>query len=816
MKKSTNLLKSIVILLIPLMVLCFTDVYGQKKAVNKVSEDLTIKDTKNLSATTLRSQGKAKVTSTKPALEKIDMTLKTADVDMVLIDAISNGNTDGLLKELKTIGLKDAKVYGKKINGLIPVESIQSLEKMENLVYAFPVYKPVLNSGPALTNGDTALRSYVSREARGLDGTGIKIGVLSDSYNSLLGAEAGVANDELPGTANPNGYTSEVEVLEDIEDGSDEGRAMCEIIHDIAPAAEMAFNTAYSGTAGFALGILNLADAGCDIITDDVTYLNEPFFQDGIIAQAVDEVVKKGGVAYYTSAGNYDRDSYSSVFRDGGIHHIINPYDGFELGQYVMHDFDPGPGVDLFQEIVFAPGDDFTCSFQWDDPFASACEDCPGAASDLDIFLALSPDTADVLLQSINFNIDGDPVELLGANYSGDDTLVAYIAFGKWIDAPGDNPNPGFVKYINFGTALPGEYVTNSPTTMGHSNSRYGISVGASAWFYTPAYGTDPPEINYFSSAGGIPILFDTKGRKLRRPEIRIHPLFTATDGGNTSFFGQMLNDGDDFPNFFGTSAAAPHAAAVAAQLHQMADGRLKPHHINHILSYTTIDMDDPFTSWFDRGYDRKTGFGLIQADKAAEAVLRRVGIYKLIPYAECSEKPDSTRRWRINNPNPFDVEVSWEVLYSCQKGSFIAKPGDNYLETASLEYYNMLLTSYKDHHGRTKRCMAYSPGEVCSSFKTAITASADIIEPPTVILGVYPNPFKSYITLELFSGKENEYNIKIYTMQGAEVFSSNINPGIDYSTTSINLADLKDGLYIMKIYTSDGKLCDTYKLMKQ
>ncbi len=806
MKKTTCLLKAIPLVLSMLLLLNgFSNVYGQKKTVSKVSEDLGAVQPVMMRMAVVPHE-----------LEKTDLILKTFDEDMVMIDILSDGNTDQLLKDLTGLGLKGAVVYGKKINGLLPVRAIPELESIENLVFAAPVYKPLLNSGPALTNGDIALKSDIVRESRGLDGSGIKIGVLSDSYNSLLGASEGVASGELPGTENPNGYLIEVQVLEDIEDGSDEGRAMCEIIHDIAPASEIAFHTAYLGNAGFAQGIINLAEADCDIITDDVTYLNEPFFQDGIIGQAVNEAVKKYGVAYYSSAGNYDRDSYSSVFRNGGTYTIANPYEGYVLGQYVMHDFDPGPGVDIFQEIIFAPGDDFTCSFQWDDPFASACEDCPGALSDLDIFLALSEDTADVLLESINFNIDGDPFEVLGASYSGDDTLTAYIAFGKWIDAPGENPNPCIVKYINFGTALPGEYITNSPTTMGHSNSKYGVSVGASAWFNTPEFGVDPAEINYFSSVGGIPILFNTKGRKLRRPEIRKNPLFTATDGGNTSFFGFLLNDGDDFPNFFGTSAAAPHAAAVSAQLHQMADGKIKPNYIDKILCYTALDMDDPFTSSFDYGYDRKTGYGLIQADKAAEKLLKKVGITRLFPVAECSDDPDVSRNWRIYNPNPFSVEVRWEIFGTDQNGILMATPGDTYLETLTSSYYNLLIIEYDNPWGRIVKSMAYSPGIVCSQFKSAITASNDLNGEPTLVLGTYPNPFVSEINIELYNGNENTFIIKVFTMNGAEVYSKVVKPAYGYSPVTIDLSDMQSGVYILKVLTADGQLNNTYKLMKQ
>jgi hypothetical protein len=808
MKRSTSSNRSIWFVLILFFFLGdLVNVYSQPKTVKKVSEDLLPAIPKSIAL---------QRTAPRTVLQKKDLVLRGTEADMTLIEAISDGNTDQLLADLKKLGLKNAIVYGKKINGYLPLTEVYKLEGVKNLVFAEPVYKPLLNSGKAYTNGDKALRADVIRTSRGLDGKGVKVGVLSDSYNSLKGAAEGVLNDELPGEGNPNGYKTNVEVLEDVEDGSDEGRAMCEIIHDVSPAAEIAFHTAYLGTASFAQGIIDLADAGCEVITDDVSYFNEPFFQDGIIAQAVDKVVKDKGVSYYSSAGNSDRNSYSSEFRNGGTYTIYNPYTGYEIGRYVMHDFDPGPGVDIFQEIVFAPGDDFTCSFQWSDPFASVCEGCPGAKSDLDFFIALSKDTADIILESVNSNIDGDAVEILGASSS--DSIKAYVAFGRWVDAPGPNPNPAMVKYVNFGTAVPTEYITNSPTVKGHANTKNGVSVGAAFWRNTPEFGKTPPRINYFSSAGSTPILFDIKGKKLKTPEVRMNPLFTATDGGNTSFFGQQINDDDTLPNFFGTSASAPHAAAVTAQLRQMANGRVSAKKIDQILSQTAIDMDDPFTTEFDKGYDKKTGYGLIQADKAAKELLKIVGIKSLTLIAECSDKPEQIRNWKITNPNPFAVKLRWELLGTSQVDTILAYPGDTHLSTKTNPYFNLMAIGYKSPYGDPIIRVAFSPGCKCSKLKSTGDDAIDQItdEEPTIVIGTYPNPFASHIKLDLYNGSSSDITVKVYNAQGVEVFTRNIDPIHGYTSTEINLADLKKGIYIMKVTTADGKLNESVKLFKQ
>ena len=98
----------------------------------------------------------------------------------------------------------------------------------------------------------------------------------------------------------------------------DEGRAMAQLIHDIVPGSKLFFHTAFDGAADFAQGILELREEGADVIVDDIGYLDEPFFQDGVIAQAVDEVVADGAV-YFSSAGNSANNSYEAKYQDSGV-----------------------------------------------------------------------------------------------------------------------------------------------------------------------------------------------------------------------------------------------------------------------------------------------------------------------------------------------------------------------------------------------------------------------------------------------------------------------------------------------------------------
>ena len=148
--------------------------------------------------------------------------------------------------------------------------------------------------------GSITSQGYVSHTAnqvvtgKGISGIGVKVGVLSDSASPASVAALIASGDLPPDTVVLPGQAGT---------GADEGTAMMEIVHDLAPGAKLYFATADGGQANFANNINALRAAGCDIIVDDVTYFAEGAFQDGIPARAVNTVVGSGAL-YFSSAGN--------------------------------------------------------------------------------------------------------------------------------------------------------------------------------------------------------------------------------------------------------------------------------------------------------------------------------------------------------------------------------------------------------------------------------------------------------------------------------------------------------------------------------
>ncbi|MDJ0715804.1 MAG: DVUA0089 family protein [Prochloraceae cyanobacterium] len=553
--------------------------------------------------------------------------LQILNQGQVVIDAYAATDAGQLLADLEALGLTHGEVFGNAVSGILPLAALEQMASLKSLQFARAPLT-LTNVGATDSQADLAMRSNVARTSFGVKGTGVTVGMLSDSYNNLGGESADILSGDLPGTGNPLGNITPVNVLQDLPStepffpGIDEGRGMAQLVHDVAPGAALAFHSAFLGQASFANGIIELASvAGSNVIVDDVIYFAEPMFQDGIIAQAVDQVVASG-VSYFSSAGNRRRNSYESEFRASG------QLDTFFGGQF--HDFDPGAGVDIFQSVTIPVDSTLTISFQWDSAFFSVSGGA-GSPNDLDIFLFDRTGT-NLLDFSVTDNIGADAVEIIqftnNGGFSGTETefnlAISQVA----------GPEAGFIKYVRFGSSSVNEYDTQSPTTYGHNNARGAEAVGAAFYQNTPEFGVNPARLESFSSAGGTPILFDTAGNRLATPEIRQKPEIVAPDGTNTTFFppsNARNPEGDGFPNFFGTSAAAPHAAAVAALMLEAAPGT-SPEVIYQTLESTALDMDDPSTPGFDVGFDNGSGYGLIQADKAIQALLSTPPVPQPVP----------------------------------------------------------------------------------------------------------------------------------------------------------------------------------------
>jgi len=531
--------------------------------------------------------------------------------DKVVVDVVAADDGSALESELRGLGMDVGGRAGRIVSGALPIDALAAVAASPSVQFAQPATAHT-TIGQATSQGVSAmgadrLSSFTVGGQR-IDGRGVTVGVLSDSFDCLGGAAADLASNDL----------SPVTVLHEFSpcaDGSDEGRGMLQIVHDVAPAAALQYSTAYLGQATMANHILELAAAGSDVLVDDVFYFAEPFFQDGVIAQAVDTVVAQG-IPYFPGAGNFGRGAYESSFRTGsalapGLLTSVTPTVPFFFGGDA-HDFDSGPGIDILQRITIPANSGAVLILQWDQPFFSVSGP-PGAVTDLDVYL-LDP-SAFIVAGSVVNNIGGDAVEVFGFANSSATTAENHILITRRA-----GPIPSFMKYILIATGGGGagtfegttEFATNSGTIFGHFNSGSGETVGCAPYFSTPAFGVSPPLLEPYSSAGTTPIFFTTTGMPTVDPRAD-KPEIVAPDGGDTTFFGSDDIDGTGFPNFFGCSAAAPHAAGVAALMRQVSPSS-SPATIYATLEATAIDMGPP-------GFDNDSGFGLVQAYAAVCAL---------------------------------------------------------------------------------------------------------------------------------------------------------------------------------------------------
>ncbi|HEV8347729.1 MAG TPA: S8 family serine peptidase, partial [Vicinamibacterales bacterium] len=443
--------------------------------------------------------------------------------------------------------------------------------------------------GSRSSEGDVTHLAFAARGAFHIDGTGIKIGVLSNGVRNLATSQA--ARDLGPvtviGPAAPCLATAPC----------DEGTAMLEIIHDIAPGAELFFASAFVSITSFADNIRALRAAGCDIIVDDVSYFVETPFQDGqpgptntnggVVIQAVKDVTASGAL-YFSAAGNAGNldagtaGTWEGDFVDGGSTASPLPTGALIASPTRIHDF----GGRNFNLLTVPDPGGAPISLYWSDPLGAS-------SNDYDLFRLNAAGTL-VLGSSTNIqNGTQDPYEQVTQNAASPRLVIVK----KGTAAP---------RFLHLNANHGQLSIRTAGSTHGHAAVTGVAAYGVAA---TPAVGPFPQAFNSgnhvesTSSDGPRQIFYhgdgtaitpgnvsSTGGQVLQKPD------FTAADGVSVSGVGGFTTP------FFGTSAAAAHAAAIAA-LVKSANTALTPAEIRTLLTSTAIDIEAP-------GVDRNSGAG--------------------------------------------------------------------------------------------------------------------------------------------------------------------------------------------------------------
>ena len=537
------------------------------------------------------------------ALPGLRVQLEAEQDGRILLDIHATVDA-ALLAQIEGLGgiVVNAHARFNAIRARLPLSAVEALAGFASV----RTIRPADVMMPQMTNtteGDVAHAADTARTTFNVDGTGVSACAMSDSVDALAALQA--SGDLPPGVTVLPGQSG--------NPGTSEGTALLEIIHDMAPGADLFFATGAGGSAQMAQNILDLAAAGCDVIVDDVLYLAEGVFQDDNITQAVEAVVADG-VTYVTSAGNSGNltAGTSGVFEgDYTPTALPAPLVGAALSAHDFGGGDPGNTITFDPPVLI--------TMQWADPLDAA-------TNDYDLFL-LDPTLTNVLAASTNTqNGTQDPLEFILS--AGDDTgnrLVATLFNGT-------------ERFIHLNTHRGMLATGTNGQIFGHPAAKGAITVaavnvataGGGVFTGGPA---NPPE--FFSSDGPRRVFFAPDGTPLPLPfgedpfgdggaemgdsdcpedaEMgdsdtdcdgqRDKPDVTAADGVMTATPG--------FNPFFGTSASAPHTAGIAALLKQFMSS-LSPTGVKERMENDALDIGAA-------GTDDVAGNGIAQADSTLD-----------------------------------------------------------------------------------------------------------------------------------------------------------------------------------------------------
>jgi len=527
--------------------------------------------------------------------------LSIAGADASAVDVDIYGTiSEALLADIASAG--GTVIYASErwgtVRATLPLAGLEAVAGNADVNSIRPAEQATTNVGGLTSQG------YVSHRvnqtvALGIDGTGVTVGVLSDSALPARVA-ALIASGDLPAT------TTVLPGMQGPANGSDEGAAMMEIVHDVAPGANLLFATAFISEASFADNILALAQAGAKVIVDDITYFDEGAFQDGIVAQAVNQVTASG-VTYFSSAANSGNlTSGSSGTWEGDF----QPNGSTNIEPGFVHNFGSAANPQNYDLVIGPPG---LISLKWSDPLGAS-------TNDYDLFVLDSTGTTLKGFAAGVQNGHQDPYEVIRIGTGcGTTSARGYC--------PALNDRIVVVLYSGSPRALHLDTnrgllsIQTTGSTFGHNAGANTVTTAATYWNSAhtgtrPFVGATNP-IEIFSSDGPRKIFYNPDGSQITPGNLLFgtnggvtlqKPDLTAADGVSTKTPG--------FLPFFGTSAASPHAAGIAALILSAQPG-WTPAQVVEAMKGTALDSMAP-------GIDRDSGAGITMALPAVQFALTR------------------------------------------------------------------------------------------------------------------------------------------------------------------------------------------------
>ncbi|MDQ1275256.1 MAG: hypothetical protein QG610_829 [Euryarchaeota archaeon] len=426
-------------------------------------------------------------------------------------------------------------------------ELIEELSSLKGVYSVQPAFSPVIREIDLGEKGSFSSRGFWKQG--GVTGAGIKIGIISDGVEDISKA---VESEALP---------ESVHILS-MGKGT-EGTVMLEVVHEVSPGAELYFHSAGDNKLEFNRAVDALIAKGCQIICDDVGWPDEPFFEDGIVASHIKEVIENQGILYVSAAGNDAGRHYQGMFFDNGSG---------------CHDFSAGTSNSRNIYVDIPQGEKVTAVLQWNDSW-----NC--SKNDYDLYLYDCCSGEELAASEKVQDGTGTPLEYI--QYTNKEDTVKNVSISVKKHCGQDRILEVYI-YANSSVKIRSDNLVEEDSVFGHPAVPEVICVGA-----VDSRNPQSTGIASYSSRGPVSIYYP------------YHELRNKTDlsgPGNVRVSG--TNGKDSF--FAGTSASAPSVAGIGALVWSMYPEK-SGSEIREILCSSAEDLGEP-------GYDNVFGHGSVNS----------------------------------------------------------------------------------------------------------------------------------------------------------------------------------------------------------
>ena len=415
------------------------------------------------------------------------------------VELTALGDPDGVASYLEHLGATIEVRSQRRIQALIPTARLPELRAARSMLRIEPPARFValdVDSATELINADRW-------HAAGFTGHGVRVAVVDagfDGYQELLGVT-------LPQRVQAVSFRTDGA----LENGTDHGTRAAQVVHLVAPGAEL-YLLNFETLTELSAAVDFILERDIDVVSFSLGFIHSG---PGDGSGPVNEIVTRGadgGATWVVAAGNWARQHWAGEFADSDEDSI--------------HEFAPGESQN---GRTFRAGDLVIVSLRWDDEWGAACSDY-----DLELF---GPDGSLVRASRQAQDCAGDPVEGL---------QVLATEAGRYevriVKASADEPRDLDLMVVGSpGRRESLDRFVEEGSLSEPADHPSVVTVGAVS-------GVEPLAVDLFSSRGPT-----IDGRE--KPEV-VAPtgLVGALEGGAA---------------FAGTSAAAPHVAGVAALLRE-------------------------------------------------------------------------------------------------------------------------------------------------------------------------------------------------------------------------------------------------------